>query len=166
MAQLDKTFPTNDCSMCIMAPKLVEVGRNVNVELLMSSEVVALDGEPGNFIGHGQETAAEDPQREMYVVRPLRALLPPGSTGRLQRRAFAEKRRLHQLPPGHPLHILHRQGDTARASTAAPSTLTPGTTSASSRKEVSSTPSTSYGRSSLSRRRSAASATIPARTSA
>ncbi len=49
MAQLDKTFPTNDCSMCIMAPKLVEVGRNVNVELLMSSEVVALDGEPGNF---------------------------------------------------------------------------------------------------------------------
>ena len=50
MAQLDKTFPTNDCSMCIMAPKLVEVGRNPNVELLMSSEVVALDGEPGNFV--------------------------------------------------------------------------------------------------------------------
>jgi heterodisulfide reductase subunit A-like polyferredoxin len=50
MAQLDKTFPTNDCSMCIMAPKLVEVGRNTNVELLMSSEVVALEGEPGNFI--------------------------------------------------------------------------------------------------------------------
>src|SRR3972149_4114558 len=50
MAQLDKTFPTNDCSMCIMAPKLVEVGRNPNVELLMSSEIVALEGEPGNFI--------------------------------------------------------------------------------------------------------------------
>jgi heterodisulfide reductase subunit A-like polyferredoxin len=49
MAQLDKTFPTNDCSMCIMAPKLVEVGRNPNVELLMSSEIVALEGEPGNF---------------------------------------------------------------------------------------------------------------------
>jgi heterodisulfide reductase subunit A-like polyferredoxin len=49
MAQLDKTFPTNDCSMCIMAPKLVEVGRNPNVELLMSSEVVALEGQPGNF---------------------------------------------------------------------------------------------------------------------
>ena len=37
MAQLDKTFPTNDCSMCIMAPKLVEVGRNANVELLMAA---------------------------------------------------------------------------------------------------------------------------------
>ncbi len=50
MSQLDKTFPTNDCSMCIMAPKLVEVGRNPNVELLMSSELVALEGEPGNFV--------------------------------------------------------------------------------------------------------------------
>ncbi|MHC4781039.1 MAG: FAD-dependent oxidoreductase, partial [Planctomycetota bacterium] len=34
MAQLDKTFPTNDCSMCIMSPKLVEVGRHRNIELL------------------------------------------------------------------------------------------------------------------------------------
>ena len=49
MAQLDKTFPTNDCSMCIMAPKLVEIGRNPNIELLMNTEVVALEGEPGNF---------------------------------------------------------------------------------------------------------------------
>ncbi|OPY68593.1 MAG: Glutamate synthase (NADPH) small chain [Syntrophorhabdaceae bacterium PtaU1.Bin034] len=49
MAQLDKTFPTNDCSMCIMAPKLVEVGRNPNIELLMGTEVVRLEGEPGNF---------------------------------------------------------------------------------------------------------------------
>lgn len=49
MAQLDKTFPTNDCSMCIMAPKLVEVGRNPNIELLMNTEIVALEGKPGNF---------------------------------------------------------------------------------------------------------------------
>ncbi len=49
MAQLDKTFPTNDCSMCIMAPKLVEVGRNPNIELLMNTDVIDLTGEPGNF---------------------------------------------------------------------------------------------------------------------
>ena len=59
MAQLDKTFPTNDCSMCIMAPKLVEVGRNPNVELLMSSEVVALEGEPGNFTATIKRRPAE-----------------------------------------------------------------------------------------------------------
>jgi len=49
MAQLDKIFPTNDCSMCVMAPKLVEVGKNPNIELLMNSEIVRLEGEAGRF---------------------------------------------------------------------------------------------------------------------
>ena len=49
MAQLDKIFPTNDCSMCVMAPKLVEVGKNPNIELLMNSEVFRLEGTPGRF---------------------------------------------------------------------------------------------------------------------
>ncbi|MBW1635495.1 MAG: FAD-dependent oxidoreductase [Deltaproteobacteria bacterium] len=49
MAQLDKTFPTNDCSMCIVSPKLVEVGRHKNIELLTHSEVKSLAGEAGNF---------------------------------------------------------------------------------------------------------------------
>jgi len=49
MAQLDKTFPTNDCSMCIMSPKLVEVGRHVNVELLTLSEIKGVSGNKGNF---------------------------------------------------------------------------------------------------------------------
>ena len=49
MAQLDKTFPTNDCSMCIVSPKLVEVGRHRNIELLTHSDVAALEGEAGNF---------------------------------------------------------------------------------------------------------------------
>ncbi|MHB8111797.1 MAG: FAD-dependent oxidoreductase, partial [Syntrophorhabdaceae bacterium] len=49
MAQLDKIFPTNDCSMCVMAPKLVEIGKNPNIELLMNSEVFRLSGEAGDF---------------------------------------------------------------------------------------------------------------------
>ena len=49
MAQLDKTFPTNDCSMCILAPKLVECGRHLNIEVLTWSEVLEIEGEPGNF---------------------------------------------------------------------------------------------------------------------
>ncbi len=49
MAQLDKTFPTNDCSMCIVSPKLVEVGRHRNIELFTHSEVKSLSGEPGHF---------------------------------------------------------------------------------------------------------------------
>ena len=39
MAQLDKTFPTNDCSMCIISPKLVECGRHLNIELLTLTEL-------------------------------------------------------------------------------------------------------------------------------
>jgi NADH:ubiquinone oxidoreductase subunit E len=49
MAQLDKTFPTNDCSMCIISPKLVEAGRHLNIELLTNSEVTGISGAPGHF---------------------------------------------------------------------------------------------------------------------
>jgi len=49
MAQLDKTFPTNDCSMCILSPKLVECGRHLNIEVLTCSEVIDISGEVGNF---------------------------------------------------------------------------------------------------------------------
>ncbi|MFW9899021.1 MAG: FAD-dependent oxidoreductase [Candidatus Thorarchaeota archaeon] len=49
MAQLDKTFPTNDCSMCILAPKLVAVDRNPNIELITNSDLLNLEGHAGNF---------------------------------------------------------------------------------------------------------------------
>jgi NADH:ubiquinone oxidoreductase subunit E len=49
MAQLDKTFPTNDCAMCTMAPRLVEIGRHRDIEILTLSEVEAVRGEAGNF---------------------------------------------------------------------------------------------------------------------
>jgi len=49
MAQLDKTFPTNDCSLCILAPKMVEVFRNQNIELMTYSEVLEVKGKVGHF---------------------------------------------------------------------------------------------------------------------
>ncbi len=49
MAQLDKTFPTNDCSMCIMSPKLVETGRHLNIRIISNAEVEGVEGEPGRF---------------------------------------------------------------------------------------------------------------------
>ncbi len=49
MAQLDKTFPTNDCSLCILAPKMVEVFRNPNIELMTYHEVKKVEGELGSF---------------------------------------------------------------------------------------------------------------------
>jgi heterodisulfide reductase subunit A len=49
MAQLDKTFPTLDCSACILTPKMVDVDQHDNITLLTWSEVEALDGYLGNF---------------------------------------------------------------------------------------------------------------------
>ena len=49
MAQLDKTFPTNDCSLCILSPKLVECGRHLNIEIMSGAEVTGLSGKPGDL---------------------------------------------------------------------------------------------------------------------
>jgi heterodisulfide reductase subunit A len=49
MAQFDKTFPTLDCSACILTPKMVLVGNHPNVTLLTYSEVQKVDGYVGNF---------------------------------------------------------------------------------------------------------------------
>ncbi|MEW6586832.1 MAG: FAD-dependent oxidoreductase, partial [Nitrospirota bacterium] len=49
MVMLDKTFPTGDCSMCMISPKMVEVGRHLNIDIHSLSEVVSVEGEPGDF---------------------------------------------------------------------------------------------------------------------
>jgi heterodisulfide reductase subunit A len=49
MAQLDKTFPTNDCAMCILSPKLVEAGSNKNIHIIANAEVQSVEGQAGNF---------------------------------------------------------------------------------------------------------------------
>ncbi len=49
MAQLDKTFPTNDCAMCTLSPKMVDAGRHINIEKLTYTDVEKVDGCPGHF---------------------------------------------------------------------------------------------------------------------
>jgi heterodisulfide reductase subunit A-like polyferredoxin len=49
MAQLDKTFPTNDCAMCTISPKLVEVARHPNIEIMTNTEVLQVQGQVGKF---------------------------------------------------------------------------------------------------------------------
>ena len=50
MAQLDKTFPSNDCAMCTIAPRLVECGRHVNIKVMTLCELTDLAGTAGDFI--------------------------------------------------------------------------------------------------------------------
>ncbi|MBM3301427.1 MAG: FAD-dependent oxidoreductase, partial [Deltaproteobacteria bacterium] len=49
MAQLDKTFPTNDCSACIFSPKLQTLAQNPNIEILAYSRLEGIDGQEGRF---------------------------------------------------------------------------------------------------------------------
>jgi len=49
MAQLDKTFPTGDCAMCILSPRLVECARNRNIEILTLANIQSVSGQPGRF---------------------------------------------------------------------------------------------------------------------
>jgi heterodisulfide reductase subunit A-like polyferredoxin len=49
MAQLDKTFPTLDCSACIITPKMVDTANHPNINLLTYSEVVRIEGKAGHF---------------------------------------------------------------------------------------------------------------------
>lgn len=49
MPQLDKTFPTDECAMCVVSPKIVECGRHINIELMTTSVVERIEGEPGAF---------------------------------------------------------------------------------------------------------------------
>ncbi|MFC1856534.1 FAD-dependent oxidoreductase [Thermodesulfobacteriota bacterium] len=49
MSQLDKTFPTNDCSSCMMGPKLVELANHPNIEILAYTDVLDITGDPGHF---------------------------------------------------------------------------------------------------------------------
>ena len=64
MAQLDKTFPTNDCAMCIMAPKLVATGRHNNIDLITNADIAIVEGEEGNFtVTVKQRSLRVDPKK-------------------------------------------------------------------------------------------------------
>jgi heterodisulfide reductase subunit A2 len=52
MAMLDKTFPTNDCSMCILSPKMADVARHPNITIHTCTEVTAIEGAVGHFRVH------------------------------------------------------------------------------------------------------------------
>ena len=49
MSQLDKTFPTTDCAMCTMAPRLGQIGRHKDIEIITLADVHSIEGQSGNF---------------------------------------------------------------------------------------------------------------------
>ncbi|MEK7448883.1 MAG: FAD-dependent oxidoreductase, partial [Planctomycetota bacterium] len=49
MSALDKTFPTGDCSMCMIAPRLVEVSRHRNIQIITNAEITSVSGAAGHY---------------------------------------------------------------------------------------------------------------------
>ena len=90
MAQLDKTFPTLDCSSCILTPRMVEVGRHPNIELLTYSEVVSVELIEGE-IGSDQGSVTSDQEsphlRSLITERRYRSTDLPIYRVRVRRKA-------------------------------------------------------------------------------
>ncbi|MBU0990893.1 MAG: CoB--CoM heterodisulfide reductase iron-sulfur subunit A family protein [Proteobacteria bacterium] len=64
MVMLDKTFPTGDCAMCMISPKMVEIARHPNVDIRTFAEVTHIEGEPGNFsVKVKQQPRYVDPEK-------------------------------------------------------------------------------------------------------
>jgi NADH:ubiquinone oxidoreductase subunit E len=64
MAQLDKTFPTNDCAMCTLAPRMVDCGGHLNIEKLTYSEIESIEGSAGNFkVSIRKKARSVDPEK-------------------------------------------------------------------------------------------------------
>jgi Heterodisulfide reductase, subunit A and related polyferredoxins len=61
MSQLDKTFPTLDCAMCTMAPRMVDISRHPNIEIIPYAEVEEVDGDIGKL---QREDKKDDEQGE------------------------------------------------------------------------------------------------------
>ena len=86
MAQLDKTFPTNDCAMCTLAPRMVDCGRHPDIEKLTYSEIESIEGQAGNFkVSIRKKARSVDPDKctgcgecvEHCLVKNIVYLEPP-----------------------------------------------------------------------------------------
>jgi hypothetical protein len=110
MAQLDKTFPTNDCSMCIISPKLVEAGRHLNIELLPLTEVdLRSSGEPGRL--HASPAPKNRASSTWPNARPA-ANAPRSAPSRcpiFSTNACGAQGGLQTLSPGHARRLCHRK---------------------------------------------------------
>ena len=109
MAQLDKTFPTNDCSMCIESPKFVECNRHSNIEIMTYTEVDSIEGEAGNF----KVTLIKKPRyihaEKCTGCTSLRGVLPGQVPRSIQSGYIEEQSHTHILPPGHSPEALYRR---------------------------------------------------------
>ena len=109
MAQLDKTFPTNDCSTCILSPKLVEVGRHPNVEIMTRRTVESVEGEPGLFKVKLKKAPRFIDIDKCTGCGDCANVCPVSVPSDFDENLDSRKAIYRHFPPGHPERFCHRQ---------------------------------------------------------
>ena len=83
MAQSDKTFPTNDCAMCILSPRMLEVARHPAIQIRTLTRVLELEGRGRRLSGPFESAAPVRGAGQMLRLRRVHPGLPPKVTGPL-----------------------------------------------------------------------------------
>jgi hypothetical protein len=120
MAQLDKTFPTNDCSMCIESPKFIECDRHPNIEILTYTEVEKHRdpdlygsrhgrGRGRRLRGHPDQEAQIRQRRHLHGLYHLCGVLPGPHPRSVQSGAVGQQGDPYLLLPGRSAGPLHRR---------------------------------------------------------
>ena len=109
MSQLDKTFPTNDCAMCIISPKLVEAGRHLNIDLYTMTDVQSIDGDAGNFTVTLRQRPRFIDMEQLHSLRRMQQGLPRRGVQRLRPGPGQPQGRFQALSPGHAQRLYHRE---------------------------------------------------------
>ena len=110
MALLDKTFPTGDCAMCIISPKLVECGRNKNIEIITLADVEKHQRRGRQLPGRDPPAPALRGFQPLQRLRRLCRGLPRDAAERVRPRAGQAQSDLPALSAGDPQRLRHRQG--------------------------------------------------------
>jgi hypothetical protein len=99
MPQYNKVFPTNDCSMCIIAPKLVECGRHPNIRILTLTTVIDISGRPAISRCASGNTPLCQPD-QVHCLRPVQRPLSEKRRRSVQLVYCQTQGHLHQIPAG------------------------------------------------------------------
>jgi NAD-dependent dihydropyrimidine dehydrogenase PreA subunit len=120
MAQLDKTFPTNDCSMCIISPKLVEAGRHLNIELMTLTEVDRWMARPEILTVSLRKNRVISTPGKCTACGECAKVCPIEIPNGFDMGSAQQKGGLQTLSPGHARSLCHRKKGRAPCKSACP----------------------------------------------
>ena len=109
MVMLDKTFPTGDCAMCMISPKMVEVGRHLNVNIHTLSEVTSVSGQAGDFTVKIKKAARYVDPTKCTGCGDCEAKCPKKVPSEFDQQLGQRKAIFSLFPAGRTEHTCHRR---------------------------------------------------------